>query len=134
MTRLPDWGQRFDAALLEHMGTSFEWGRHDCALFAADMVLAVTGVDPAADLRGHTSARQALRVLRSHGGPAALASRLLGPSAPAREAVCGDVVLARTGATEGFAVCLDGQRALAPSRIGLGVIPMRDAVCCWRVG
>lgn len=56
----------------------FADGSTDCAMTAADWVLAVTGCDPAADLRGHY--RTALgreRLLRRLGGlEAAMASRL----------------------------------------------------------
>jgi hypothetical protein len=33
----------------------FEWGKHDCALFAADGIEAITGVDIAAEFRGQYS-------------------------------------------------------------------------------
>ena len=50
--RLHDWPERLSAAIAAAAGTPFDYGQHDCCLFAADCVLAVTGVDLAADWRG----------------------------------------------------------------------------------
>ncbi len=52
ITRVPDWRVRLYAALEGHRGHAFQWGSHDCALLAADAVLAMTGVDLAAPFRG----------------------------------------------------------------------------------
>lgn len=41
--------------LLSRANTAFAWGKHDCALFAADGILAMTGVDIAADFRNQYS-------------------------------------------------------------------------------
>lgn len=38
--------------LMERAKAPFKWGANDCALFAADGVLAITGVDIAAEFRG----------------------------------------------------------------------------------
>lgn len=63
MTRLPDWQTRLTAALMSK--------RHEpgnCAEFAADMCLAMTGVDHAAPFRGrYTTIAGGLRVMRKAG-------------------------------------------------------------------
>lgn len=41
--------------LIERAKTPFAWGKNDCALFAADGIQAITGVDIAADFRGKYS-------------------------------------------------------------------------------
>jgi hypothetical protein len=47
------WRERhFHAFLLERATMPFAWGTNDCALFAADAILANTGVDIASDFRG----------------------------------------------------------------------------------
>lgn len=47
----------------------FAWGRHDCALFAADWVLNETGHDPAAAWRGrYRSEAGAARAIEAAGG------------------------------------------------------------------
>ncbi len=68
LTRLPDWQARLHAWLLEVGGKPFKPGRHDCALFAAGAVAAMTGEDPAAVFRGrYRTLRGGLRVLRRAG-------------------------------------------------------------------
>ena len=148
MTRLPDWRLRFDALVTERMCAPFAWGSNDCVLFAADNVLALTGVDLAQGLRGHTNALGAARYLRRHGGLAALVERALGPACHAAGATQGDVVmvlmvlmvLKGDGSGTGCAtrsalgVCLNPQTAIGPGVDGLLQIPMARALCAWRVG
>lgn len=62
--RLPDWMTRLSDLVVSRMHMPFAWGAHDCCLWAADTVRAVTGVDPMADLRGsYDSEIGAARVL-----------------------------------------------------------------------
>lgn len=51
-SRAPDWEERLSVYLDRVIEEPFKWGSHDCALFAAGAVNAMTGTDPAADLRG----------------------------------------------------------------------------------
>lgn len=47
--------------------THFAWGSHDCACFVGGAVKAMTGVDPAASIRGkYTDKLSAAQVLRDH--------------------------------------------------------------------
>lgn len=50
--RLPRWEARLMDFIRDTHGKAFAWGERDCALWACDAVLAFTGVDLAADLRG----------------------------------------------------------------------------------
>lgn len=50
--RLYDWETRFSRYISTVAREGFAWGLHDCALFAAGGIEAVTGVDPAAEWRG----------------------------------------------------------------------------------
>ena len=53
MTRHEYWDTRsYHDFLLERSSTPFAWGTNDCALFAADGIKAITGVDIADDFRG----------------------------------------------------------------------------------
>jgi hypothetical protein len=65
MTRKSNWEAELADFISSRKETEFQWGTHDCALFAADAVLAITGDDPAPDFRGvysdQAGARQALR-------------------------------------------------------------------------
>lgn len=66
--RLPDWEQRLHDYVASLEGSAFAWGRHDCALFAAGAVVAVTGIDHAAPFRGrYRTARGSVRALHRFG-------------------------------------------------------------------
>lgn len=129
MPRLPDWPARMRALIADRLHMPFEWGKHDCALFAADAVVAQTGIDPAEDLRG-LNARRAMRVVRANGGLAALATRALGE--PGDLVGPGDIVLCENGGREVLAV-FNGSLALAPGATGLVGMPPSSARAAWRV-
>lgn len=136
MTRLPDWPTRLLALIEKRRSTPFQWGLHDCALFAADCILAQTGHDPAAAFRDrYTTERGALRVLRREGFRtlvAAVTDRLGAPVPPAF-AQRGGVVRYRTQAGgTALAVCL-GAFALAPGAQGLDVVPTDRWVEAWNL-
>jgi hypothetical protein len=70
--------QLLNAFIEARRHTEFQWGVHDCCLFAADWALLFTGQDPAADLRGtYGSALTAKRLLDRAGGVVSLADKAL---------------------------------------------------------
>lgn len=129
--RRPDWAEQLQRCVAQRLLLPFEWGRLDCALFAADCVYACTGVDPAAALRArYTSVRSARRYIARMGGlPAIALAALRGEQQPAA-ARAGDVGLVLLAGQELLAVCT-GTAWLAPSRIGLQVVPV--PVRAWKV-
>ena len=94
--RLPDWETRL-AAYLEPLmaGARFEWGQLDCALFAADAVLAMSGHDIAAPFRGkYSTAAGSARALKRYGaGDLKSTFDTLLPPRPVGYARRGDVVM-----------------------------------------
>ena len=78
LVRRADWPERLAHFLDGRGNMPFAWGLNDCALFAADCVWELTGVDPAHDLRGSYGSREeAAAVLARHGGlPALVVQRL----------------------------------------------------------
>ena len=71
--RCEDWAGRFDRLLVAGRERPFEWGKWDCCLFVADALLAVTGLDLAADLRfQYSSLREARWLLRARYGSASI--------------------------------------------------------------
>lgn len=83
-SRLPDATPRLRSLLAARARQPFVWGRADCWLLAADAVLAVTGRDPAADVRAtYTDRRAAARLLRHHGGWAQVLADRVGAALPA---------------------------------------------------
>ncbi len=141
LQRLHDWPLRLEAFVQQRAYQPFAWGVQDCALFAADAVQALTGVDVAPPhLRCHRHARAALRSMRAHGGLQAIAQAALGtPIAPALATV-GDVLLVNSNnlafAHPGrpmLALC-NGGTALATGQRGLVSVSLHRATHAWRVG
>lgn len=131
--RLPDWQTRFEDCLAERMDRPFAWGSHDCVLFAADCVDACTGVDPAAHVRGtYACAASAARVMRAHGGLAALAAAALGPEVPPPFTQPGDVGIVISDGRECLAVCI-GKGWQVPGEKGLVFFELGQATRVWRI-
>lgn len=133
MMRAENWPERLDAFLAAQQHRAFTWGGFDCALFAADWVLACTGVDPAAPYRGaYSDGLEAARLQRQDGGLEAMITAALGePIAPAF-AQRGDIVLLDAELRPTAGVCV-GWEAAAPGMIGLEFLPMARASRAWRV-
>jgi hypothetical protein len=130
--RLQDWPLRLEALIAQRMAAPFEWGQRDCCLWAADVVLAVTGHDPAADLRGaySTAAQAAAAIKRLHGIKAACARRL-GPAVPPIMAQAGDVGLIMEG-DRPAAVGYTGGNWLAQGPDGVVPVPDSAVFVAWR--
>jgi hypothetical protein len=140
LRRAESWPEFLAAFIEARKCRAFEWGAHDCALFACDAVLEMTGVDLAEDFRGqYSDAVSALRVIRRTAlGVGELAENLAAnfgiaevPPALARR---GDIVLfdGEHGETLGI-VALDGCHVLAPAEDGLDTRPLAIATRAWRI-
>lgn len=125
MSRLPDWRARLSQWLATIARVDFSYGRHDCALFAAGAVEALTGRDLAADFRGryatHVGGIRSLRRL-GHADHIALA-RSYFPSTSCPRA--GDLAVIETPDGPALGV-VQGAMIYAPAAIGWGLVP-RDA-------
>lgn len=112
----------------------FSFGAFDCALWAADVVLAMTGVDYAAKWRErYNGDREALKLIAAAGGLREMAAEVLGEPIAPTFAQRGDVVLI-TGGALGYSLGIcNGVNLAAAGHDGLVFLPMRDAVCAWRV-
>ncbi|MFN3971239.1 MAG: DUF6950 family protein [Gemmobacter sp.] len=134
MKRLPDWRSRLIAYVAAAAGMPFRPGRHDCALFAAGAVAAMTGFDGAAPWRGrYTTLRGGLRVLRREGyaDHLALVTAHLAPVPPAF-ARAGD--LAAVPDTAGTALgVVQGERIYVLRPEGLATVDLLVATHAWRV-
>jgi hypothetical protein len=130
--RVRTWQSNLQALIAERDRASFAWGKNDCGLFAADAVLAITGNDPAADLRGTYDTEQQANALLEDGiivvGDARFGERIR-PSL----AQVGDIGLVDTPNGFAFAVC-GGSQWLAPARDGRGLarLPFAAAHLAWR--
>src|SRR5690242_12826816 len=69
MKRLESWESILDAEIEKARPLAFEWGVHDCATWAANVVLALTGEDLIAAIRGsYTDEESARQVIDAGGG------------------------------------------------------------------
>ena len=133
--RREDWPERLLAFARSRERQPFVWGTNDCALFAADAALAMTGHDFAAPFRGrYKTGLGAMKALRSNGAEdlAAYLTQALGaPIAPAL-ARRGDVVLFEAEGGPALGVVIGGQAAAA-GRDGITWVPASRWQQAWRV-
>ena len=142
MQRNPDWERSLHAVLVNRAKEPFAWGTHDCALFACDCILAMTGIDAAAWFRGkyrnHNGARRIIRKFTGGFGLESLADTIARQhrvhEVPVTKAQRGDLLLLDSplGPTLGI-VSLDGFRAYAASPHGLEEFPVLHARRAWRI-
>ena len=132
--RLPGWERRLAETIDAARDRPFQWGKHDCAIWAFDLRRDLTSSDDVAALwRGrYRTARGAVRVMRRLGWLSLeTAGRdLLGEPLPSVHlAQRGDLVLANSGL--GFGICLGARAAgIAPS--GLVLVPLSVCALAWR--
>lgn len=136
LQRLPGWPEALQAHVEARRCTPFAWGANDCASFASDGVLAVTGTDPMADLRtAYRDEVSQARLLQRLGGLRAIAEARL----PRRQhALCahrGDVVCVEL--LEGrvtLGLVLGNGCWCAPGVDGLAFRPLAEVVDVFAVG
>lgn len=62
------WEKRLVAVTEAHINTPLVWGKSDCLLTACDAIEAMTGIDPAADIRGrYKSKAGSYRLIKQRG-------------------------------------------------------------------
>jgi len=135
LTRLPDWHARLVAYLAAASRTPFAPGAHDCALFAAGAVQAMTGNDLAEGWRGrYRTLAGGRRVLKREGvaDHVALAARHL-EEVPVSWAQPGDVAAVPTADGPALGV-VQGASIYVVSAAGLGLVPLTAAARAFRVG
>lgn len=128
MTRSPDW----QTVLAHSMGSvrdkTFEWGGHDCVLWAAGVVRQMTGADYAAEFRGRYRTKcGAYRILNRLGGLSSAIDQCL-PRIPVAMAGRGDVVLHQ----HSVGIC-DGLYSFFVMETGLGAVRTTACEAAWRV-
>jgi hypothetical protein len=130
--RQKGWQGRLVAYLDTAGRRAFVEGQHDCALFAAGAVAAMTGVDYAADYRGrYSTTRGGLRVLRRAGFAdhvALAASHFAETAAP----VPGDLAVIPSGDGPALGV-VQGEHVYLLSPGGMSLAPIAAARRFFRV-
>ncbi|WDI31588.1 hypothetical protein PUV54_00065 [Hyphococcus flavus] len=116
-------------AKAEFRRRGFAWGRFDCATFACDWVLKMTGDDPLADYRGKYDSREsAIRALWGEGDKTYLdaLSRVFGVPVHPAHAKRGDIAWIEDDRAVGVFVTEGAhQRAAFLGENGVVIMPMR---------
>jgi hypothetical protein len=117
----------------------FAWGLHDCAMLAFDAVQAVTGRDPAPDLRGaYSTADEAKELLAGMGGLLGLCVKRFGPRIQAAAMQTGDVALLSQSLCQGVTAEHGALgvwwRGLIVARAEAGIVylPVSSVLRAWR--
>lgn len=146
--RLPGWEKRLFEFIEEASNRTFEYGKHDCALFVCDVIEALTGKNPreivasvcvAATGRGkYHGEEEAEEVLSKHGGIEAIAvivaEKFDFHPIPVPFARRGDIVLASIHRTRSLGVCV-GDKVAFPAPEGLARVDIdsKMLIRAWRI-
>lgn len=137
LTKHENWHTRkFDPFLRKRAEAPFEWGANDCCTFAADAILANTGVDIASEFRGkYTTQLGALRTIQEVTGGTTVADAaaycaekhgLVEHTYPLM-AKRGDLVVINNGGNLiAGVVHLNGRHVISVSEDGLVRLPLAD--------
>lgn len=131
MARYPDWQTRLTCYLADCARAPFRPGHHDCMLFVAGAVLAMTGVDLARGWRGYRTLSEGQRSLRRKGyaDHVSLVRTLLPEIIRPRP---GDVAVIQTPDGPGVGI-VQGQAIYAVAAVGWTLVPMTDAIAFFEV-
>jgi len=135
ITRHDDWRARLSAYINDAMRKPFRPGKHDCALFAAGAIEAMTGVDFARGFRGYRTLAEGQRRLSAKGFDSIVdlaADRLT--SIPVAMARAGDVaIVAGEGGQPALGVVQGGGIHVLHVNGGLGLVDLLQAKAVLKV-
>ncbi len=140
--RKKNWVQCLERQIYESASKEFRWSEHDCTMFACNCILAITGIDPAANFRGkYHNKKETAVILQNYAGDGLLeaADKMCAESdfakIPPLKAQRGDVIYLtlEVGGTLGI-VSLNGKEILIAAKKGLTTRPLEMAEYAWRVG
>lgn len=126
--RLHDWEHRLTRYVTEVARSGFAYGEHDCALFAAGAVKAVTGIDPGAPWRGrYSSFKGGLKLVLKDGFADHVdIMRRHCPLIPSSSVMPGDLAVIGTGRDAALGV-VQGALIYVLRETGLGLMPLGAA-------
>lgn len=134
--RLPDWTERLAELWSSRIEAPFAWGAQDCVSFAADVALALTGVDPLAEYRGKYHDEETAYQLVGAAGLQAFVARLMAQfgaqECPVAFAQRGDWAMVMVGNHLVTGVVV-GETVMAPGARGLAQVPLSRAVIAWGI-
>ena len=126
--RRADWLNRLLATIREYTSVRFEFGSHDCAIFSARCVDAMTGSSLAETLN-YKNKRGAFRAISKEGGLEKAVTNRLGEPVNNHNARRGDICLIDDTTLgvcrgDGIVVCSDNK---------LEIYPLSKAIKHWRI-
>lgn len=133
--RLPDWRVRLTDYLAEVARHPLRPGRHDCALFVAGAVRAMTGSDPARGWRGKyrsLAAGQRALEARGYADHVALVAAWCPPVAPAFAAV-GDIAVMKSDVDAAALGLVQGASVYVLSRTGLVLVSRMEMLGAFKI-
>ena len=133
MIRTVDWPEKLAALVKSRAKMPFVWGTNDCCSLAADCIVAQTGVDVFAKLRGtYSDTASAAAVMKAAGGIEAFCDANL-PRIPVAKAQRGDVCLVQIESRDTLTVCT-GMHCCGPGAAGLVYLRTLTANAAWAIG
>jgi len=128
-----NWPEVLDKCISDARGKPFEWGEHDCCMFAANVVEELTGTDYAAEFRGkYKTMRGASKALGKIPLDKTMDKKLKRTQHPNR----GDVVLIGKEITQqplpALGICLGMTVALIGDQ-GIEFLPVAVIAAAWDV-
>lgn len=134
--RTPGWRGRLVKVIGNHRRQPFEWGKHDCGIFAADCVLAMTGIDFAEPYRGKYDTEEgSARALRRVGKSTHvhIVEENFEEISPVM-ATTGDIGLVDVGLPVMSLGIINGEVVAVYGLKGIGFIPTDKIVRAFKVG
>jgi hypothetical protein len=129
--RIENWESALYEFVESRRNMPFEWGKNDCALFAADAVLAMSGRDFATEYRGkYDTETKAKKILVKEGLENLVDKNLLRYD-NIKMTSRGSVILYEHE-VRGLGICI-GSEFVAPGQDGILFFPMDLCLISWRV-
>ena len=134
--RVELWPHILDDQIVAVQDTPFTWGTFDCSMFAADVVLAMTGVDYAVGFRGqYKSKRGSLSRIKTLGYQDlddVLTQRIGKPLKSVNFLQRGDLVLFDGGNGLAAGICL-GAKSVGAGDVGLVSVDTSTCIKGWKI-
>lgn len=137
--RVDDWQTKFWENITAACERDFEWGVHDCVMFAASSVDAILGTDYFAQAQArypYSTEDGAIALMQQYGGITGLAESFLDPHTNWGQLGAGDIVLVSEIPlrTQMEMLCVhDGQQLIGPTARGVINIPLQYALYGWAI-
>lgn len=129
--RVENWPQRLYAVIDEARNKTFEWGEHDCSLFALDVVDAMCNTEIASEWRGkYSTQEEAYELLESVGGFDAVAESYGFKEVDIYQARRGDIAF--IGEQQALGIVI-GDQIIATGPNSLVSVPLDSATKFWSV-